>query len=115
MQATTWSAKSRRGLTVSYPTVRSATVASNVFYFNNIAGPGQRSLIDPSGLAVDAQGDLFIAETGNSTVWKETPGPDGLLTDGTMALVAGNGFAWEGGPPVQGIATLAPLSGPADW
>ena len=46
----------------------------------------------PCGLAVDAQGDLFIAESGNDAVREVTPGPDGQLSDGTITTAAGNPY-----------------------
>ncbi|MGP0065797.1 MAG: Ig-like domain repeat protein [Isosphaeraceae bacterium] len=90
------------------------TIASAVPPLNPLGNGG--SLMDPSGLAVNAQGDLFIADTGNEVVWEEEPGPDGLLTDGTMAVVAGNGPSYGlPGPDVYAgqPATQVPLSGPS--
>ncbi len=72
----------------------------------------QQSLSDPSGLAVDTHGDLFIADTGNDVVWEERPGPDGLLSDGTMAVVAGNASCC-GAYTVDGPATQTSLNGPS--
>jgi TonB family protein len=61
-------------------------------------------LKNPLGVAMDASGNLFIADTGNSRIRKVTPA-------GVIETVAGNGdagFSGDGGP-----ATLARLSGPA--
>jgi thiol-disulfide isomerase/thioredoxin len=59
----------------------------------------------PAGLAVDAQGHLYIADAGNRRVRKVT-------ADGTILLVAGNGSAGFSGD--GGMAVLAQLRNPAD-
>jgi sugar lactone lactonase YvrE len=59
------------------------------------------NLNHPTGLAVNAQGDLFIADAGNDVVRELTPGADGLLSDGTMTILAGNGsrgYSGDNGP-----------------
>ncbi|MBU6401718.1 MAG: SMP-30/gluconolactonase/LRE family protein, partial [Verrucomicrobia bacterium] len=62
------------------------------------------SLNQPAGLAVDAAGNLFIADQGNSRVRK-------LDTNGILTTVAGAGrFAFSGD---GGAATNASLSNPA--
>jgi uncharacterized protein (TIGR03437 family) len=61
------------------------------------------SLYYPSGVAVDAAGNLYIAEYGNNRIRKVAPG-------GTVATVAGNGaggYSGDGGP-----ATAASLYEP---
>lgn len=58
----------------------------------------------PEGLAIDANGNLYIAETGNHVVRK-------LATDGTLTLVAGNGTPGYSGD--GGSATGAQLNSPA--
>jgi uncharacterized protein (TIGR03437 family) len=57
----------------------------------------------PRGLAVDSQGNLYIADTGNSRVRKIVPG-------GTISTVAGTGEAGYAGD--GGQATAAKLNGP---
>jgi uncharacterized protein (TIGR03437 family) len=60
------------------------------------------ALSAPEGVAVDAAGSLYIADTGNSRVRK--------VSGGTISTVAGNGtlgFSGDGGP-----ATSAPLNFP---
>ena len=57
----------------------------------------------PRGVAVDAAGNVYIADTGNNRVRK-------VGTDGTITTIAGtgvNGFSGDGGP-----ATSAQLNGP---
>ncbi len=57
------------------------------------------SLNVPTGLAVDAQGDLYIADQGNNVVREVTPGPDGLLSDGIITtVVSGMHAGWDDGP-----------------
>ena len=71
-----------------------------------VAGTGQRgtpvpgpatssNLHDPEGLAVDAVGNLFIADSGNQMIEKVTP-------DGTLSIIAGSG---DFDAPTPGPAT----------
>ena len=71
-----------------------------------VAGTGQRgtpvpgpatssNLHDPEGLAVDAAGNLFIADSGNQMIEKVTP-------DGTLSIIAGSG---DFDAPTPGPAT----------
>ncbi|OGT12641.1 MAG: hypothetical protein A3F73_08960, partial [Gallionellales bacterium RIFCSPLOWO2_12_FULL_59_22] len=62
----------------------------------------------PHGMAVDAQGNLFVTENGNNRVRKVTPG-------GAISTVAGNGQSgWNGGSgPDGGPATEAVVSSPS--
>jgi len=73
---------------------------------------------DPQGkIALDAQGNLYIADTGNNVIRKVTPGADGILGEGppeeeiitTFAGTGEPGFSGDGGP-----ATAAKLSSPTD-
>jgi len=59
-------------------------------------------LIFPGGVAVDAAGNLYIADTGNQRVRK--------VSNGVITTVAGNGTCCYNGDNVQ--ATNAPLSAP---
>jgi sugar lactone lactonase YvrE len=72
--------------------------------FAGDGGPAARSSLNaPMGMARDAAGDLFIADSGNNRIRKIDP-------SGTITTVAGNGvagFSGDGGP-----ATSASLSGP---
>jgi hypothetical protein len=81
------------------------TVAgSGTYGFSGDGGPAtDASLSSPYGVAVDAAGNLYIADAGNSRVRK-------VSTSGTITTVAGSGtygFSGDGGP-----ATNAALSSP---
>jgi uncharacterized protein (TIGR03437 family) len=82
-----------------------ATVAGTGFPgFNGDAGlAAQMRLNNPTGLAFDGTGDLYIADQGNHRIRRVTPA-------GMMTTVAGGaaGFAGDGGP-----ATAALLDRPA--
>ena len=62
------------------------------------------TLNDPSTVAVDSAGDLFVTDTGNDVI-REVNGATGVIT-----TVAGNGTAGYGGN--GGQATAAELKGP---
>lgn len=64
-------------------------------------GPATQSAIGPAGLAVDAAGDLYAADSGNNVVEKITP-------SGQLSIVAG--VVGDGGPPTAGPATASDLS-----
>ena len=67
-------------------------------------GPATKSdLNNPSGVALDTHGDLFIADSNNNVVEEVTPA-------GKLSVVAGNGTL---GPPVAGPATKSGLQGPS--
>ena len=63
-------------------------------------GPALNARLNaPRGCAVDAIGDIFIADTGNNAIRMVTP-------DGNIATIAGNGtpgFAGDGGPATQAL------------
>jgi len=64
------------------------------FGWSGDGGPaGQAELSAPEGLALDAQGDLFISDSGNERIRK--------VSDGVISTFAGNGnagFSGDGGP-----------------
>ncbi|MGQ9525928.1 MAG: NHL domain-containing protein [Armatimonadota bacterium] len=66
--------------------------------FSGDGGPAvQAQLAFPTGLAVDAEGNLYIADTDNQRIRK-------VARDGTISTVAGNGnqgFSGDGGPAVE--------------
>ncbi len=72
--------------------------------FSGDGGPAARAQLNgPTGIAVDATGALFIADSGNNRVRRVSP-------DGTITTVAGSGtkgFSGDGGTAVK-----AQLSGP---
>ena len=82
------------------------TVAGNGF---PIAFPGDGvpatgvSLYEPSSVALDVGGNLYIAESGNNRIRK-------VSTDGTITTIAGNGV--EGYSGDAGPAMSASLDGP---
>jgi DNA-binding beta-propeller fold protein YncE len=60
------------------------------------------NLHSPSGVAVDAWGNVYIADTGNSAVEK--------VTGGQLSIIAGNG-GWDG--PTEGLAIASGLADPS--
>ncbi len=75
-----------------------STLAGNGMYGNvdGTGGPtGTAQFSDPMGVAVDSQGTVYVADTGNDTIRKITP-------DGTTTTLAGNGDGgYADGPPTQ--------------
>ena len=68
------------------------------------AGPATSSdLTSPTGVAVDASGDVFVADHSNQRVEEITP-------TGTLSFIAGTG---NQGPPTPGTATSSDLSNPS--
>jgi hypothetical protein len=66
-------------------------------------GPATSSDLDgPEGVAVDAAGDVYIADEDNYVIEKVTPG-------GSLSIVAGTGSS---GPPTSGPATSSELDRP---
>jgi Bacterial Ig-like domain (group 3) len=86
-------------------------VGDGVYGYSGDHGPATSSSLSfPMAIALDSHGDLFVADTGNSVIREVTPGSDGLLSDGTITTVAGNGvygYSGDGGP-----ATSAELEYP---
>jgi trimeric autotransporter adhesin len=81
------------------------TVAGNGTYgYGGDGGPATSAqLFNPTGLALDASGNLYIADSANNRVRRVAP--DGIIT--TVAGDGSYGLGGDGGPP-----TLASLSNP---
>jgi uncharacterized protein (TIGR03437 family) len=66
--------------------------------FSGDNGPAAKATLnDPVGLAVDAAGNVYIADTFNNRIRK-------ILPDGTITTIAGNGltgYAGDGGPATK--------------
>src|SRR4029077_282845 len=89
------------------PDGRIQTMAGNgVAGFAGDSGPSNTALLShPYGVAVDAQGNLYVADLGNARVRK-------ISTDGTIRTVAGGGTIPPGGNGDGGPATSAQLIEP---
>jgi NHL repeat-containing protein len=78
---------------------------SGLYGFYGDGGPASDALLKkPSGLAVDPQGNIFVADSGNSRVRKINP-------EGTITTIAGSGVAGylgDGGPATS--ARISPTS-----
>lgn len=89
---------------VNQQTLTIATLAGSAVGLGDGGPATQAQLFAPSGQAVDAAGNLFIADTNNHRVRKVSPA-------GTVTTVAGTGSAGYGGD--GGPATQAPLNSPS--
>jgi uncharacterized protein (TIGR03437 family) len=91
------------------PDGRIQTVAGNgVAGFAGDGGPSNTALLShPYGIAIDAQGNLYVADLGNARVRK-------ISTDGTIRTVAGGGTITPGGNSDGGLSTGAQLLQPRD-
>jgi uncharacterized protein (TIGR03437 family) len=82
----------------------STFAGTGVAGYNGDGGPAAAAWFNrPFGLALDAAGNLYVADMGNNVIRR-------IAADGTVATVAGNsvqGYAGDGGP-----ATSANLNGP---
>jgi serine/threonine-protein kinase len=80
-----------------------AFAGSHVFGFSGDGRPATSAwLRDPKGLAVDAQGNVYIADTGNYRVRKVRP-------NGTITTVAGSGVPYPSESGIGGSATRAKI------
>jgi NHL repeat len=82
-----------------------AVAGTGISGFSGDGGPATAAQLNfPTAVAVDASGNLFIADQGNYRVRKVTPG-------GVISTVAGNGTGGFGGD--AGPATAARLNSPS--
>ncbi len=82
-----------------------STVAGGTYGYYGDGGPATSAeLRDPYGVAVDASGNIYIADTSNNRIRKVT------VSTGIISTVAGNGTAGYSGD--GHAATSAELSGP---
>ena len=84
-------------------TIRTVAGAGTAGFSGDGGQAVQAQLSAPAGIAVDASGALFIADTGNNRVRRVTPG--GIIT--TVAGTGVKGFSGDGGAAVN-----AQMSGP---
>ncbi len=79
---------------------------TGILGFSGDGGPGaEAQLNSPYGLALDAQGNLYIADLGNARVRR-------VALDGTITTVAGGGTLPAGGANDGSPATMLALSAP---
>jgi len=65
--------------------------------FSGDGGPAVQARLGPSGMAMDAQGNVYIADTDNGRIRRV--GPDGIIT--TLAGTGAYGFSGDGGSAIQ--------------
>ena len=73
-------------------------------YLGDNGAAGGAELNNPTGLAIDAAGNMYVADTNNGVIRKITPG------GGSITTIAGNGFNRYSGD--DGPATKAALNNP---
>jgi hypothetical protein len=104
---TVYIANTKRNVVASVDSGGNTTIVAGSFENYGEFGDGgaatAATLFQPAGLAVDATGDLFIADGGDNVVREITP-------DGTIRLFAGDGTAGDAGD--GGQATSAELDDP---
>lgn len=68
---------------------------NGIYGYTGDGGPARNASIDPGGVAVDARGNLFLADPGSYRIRRVSP-------DGTISTVAGNGSVNSAdGPALQ--------------
>lgn len=111
--AVTISATNSNGTGTASLTVTVNAVAPVTYSFSTLAGNGSLGSLDgtganaqfstPQGVAVDANGVVYVADTGNNTIRKITPG-------GTVTTIAGTAGVIGG---LDGTGTSAQFNGPS--
>ena len=69
--------------------------------------PSASSLYAPAGLAFDAQGNLYVADYGNTRVLRFAPPAGGSLNPAANAVWGETGFTTRGVPPQPSASTMA--------
>jgi len=88
------------------------TIAGGGSALNDGGPASQAKIANPRGLALDPQGNLFIADSSNHRIRKITASAGVISGNSIISTVAGNGLAGGGGD--NGPATSARLAQPAD-
>lgn len=88
------------------------TIAGGGSALNDGGPANQAKIANPRGLALDLQGNLFIADSSNHRIRKITASSGVINGNSIITTVAGNGLAGGGGD--TGPATSARLAQPAD-
>src|SRR5438270_389125 len=77
---------------------RVTTIAGGVLGYSGDGGPAKNAALSfPSGIALDAAGNLYFADKGNSRIRKIDPA--GIIT--TVAGTGTTGFSGDGGPATR--------------
>src|SRR5262249_48963528 len=77
---------------------------NGVLGFSGDGGPAiSANLNNPTGLAVDVSGNVYIADTGNGMIRKLSLDTNGVLTITTIAGTGTNGFSGDGGPATKAM------------
>jgi sugar lactone lactonase YvrE len=88
------------------------TLAGDAGITGAMDGVGNAALFSGArGVAVDASGNLYIADHGNGTIRKITPGAVVSTLAGTAGILAGQAI-FGGAPPVDGPGAAATFCGP---
>ncbi|MCH8531204.1 MAG: SMP-30/gluconolactonase/LRE family protein [Saccharospirillum sp.] len=91
-------------------TVAGSNADEEVFGFSGDGGPAKQALLyRPQGLAIDAAGNLYVADTSNYRVRRISPSGIIDTVAGGRESESGGGFSGDGGP-----ATQAKLLAPSD-
>jgi len=86
-----------------------STIAGNhILGYGGDGGPATAAeFYNPTGVAVDAAGNIYIADGGNNVIRKVNPVTGGIITTVAGNYILGSGYSGDDGP-----ATDAQLSGP---
>jgi sugar lactone lactonase YvrE len=94
----------------SFSAAFSPLVGTGITGYSGDGGPANAAELNaPSGLAVDAQGNLYIADAGNQVIREVQVGADNI-PDGIITTLVGNGtagYSGDGGPATSAALNLA--------